>query len=242
MIAAGRAPGSEDARPDVLRIATYNIRALRDDAAAVRRVLSALRADVVCIQEAPRFLGWRRRCHRLAADVDLTMIAGGRRAAANLILASPDVVVHRHHELNFSKDRRLSLRGAALAEMTVRGHRVTVVGTHLDGVDEPRMRHIGELRQAIERFAPRGALVIGVDVNAEPGSPSWSQLTLGAVDAAAVASVGDPMTNQPRTPTRRIDALFVGPGLRVLSTRAVDSQDVNRASDHRPVVAELVPA
>ena len=49
-----------------LRVATYNIRALRDDGEAVVRVVRSLEADVVCIQEAPRFLFWRRRCHRLA--------------------------------------------------------------------------------------------------------------------------------------------------------------------------------
>ena len=40
----------------VLRVATYNIRALRDDRRAVVRVITALDADLVCVQEAPRFL------------------------------------------------------------------------------------------------------------------------------------------------------------------------------------------
>jgi endonuclease/exonuclease/phosphatase family metal-dependent hydrolase len=47
------------------------------------------------------------------------------------------------------------------------------------------------------------------------------------------------VADQPTAPTRRIDALFVGPGLQVASTRAVDSRDVTLASDHRPVIAEL---
>jgi endonuclease/exonuclease/phosphatase family metal-dependent hydrolase len=115
-----------------------------------------------------------------------------------------------------------------------------VIGTHLDGVDEPRLRHIEELGRVMDSFiAPGESFVVGADVNAEPGSPSWQRLTDCAVDAAAVASTGDPMTNQPRTPTRRIDALFVSRRVTVRSTRAVDSADVNVASDHRPVVAEV---
>jgi endonuclease/exonuclease/phosphatase family metal-dependent hydrolase len=223
-----------------LRVATYNIRALRDDGEAVVRVVRSLEADVVCIQEAPRFLFWRRRCHRLARACGLRVVAGGRAAAANLLLARPDVEVHRTREVKFSKDHGLSLRGAALAAISVRGFALTVVGTHLDGVDEPRLRHIEELRQVMDDFIPPGSpFVMGVDVNAEPGSASWARITDFAIDAAAMTSTGDPMTNQPLTPTRRIDALFIGGDMIIQSTHAVDCPDVNRASDHRPVVAVL---
>jgi len=39
-----------------------------------------------------------------------------------------------------------------------------------------------------------------------------------------------------------IDALFVGPGITVIQTTAIDSPDVRAASDHRPVVADLYVA
>jgi endonuclease/exonuclease/phosphatase family metal-dependent hydrolase len=223
-----------------LRIATYNIRSLRDDRAAVVRVIRALRADVICIQEAPRFLFWRRRCRWLADATALTIIGGGRSAAANLLLADPAAVIHQTRDVRFSKDFRLHQRGVAMAELTVRGVRLVVAGTHLDGVEQPRLRHIDELHGALDAFTPPGVpSVVAGDINDQPGSQAWERLTARGVDAAAVASIGDPMSNQPRTPTRRIDALFVGPGLHVISTQAVDSPDVNIASDHRPVVAEL---
>jgi endonuclease/exonuclease/phosphatase family metal-dependent hydrolase len=231
-------PVADDER--TFRVATYNIRSLRDDAAAVTRVLRSLQADVVCIQEAPRFLLWRTRCRQLARVAGMRVIGGGRAAAANLILADQAVEVHAVRNVKFSKDHRLSLRGAALVDVSIRGVRVTVVGTHLDGVDEPRLRHIDELFEVVSGFVePERPYVIGVDVNAEPGSESWARLTDRTVDAAAVASSGDPMTNQPLTPTRRIDGLFVNGDLSVRSTEAVDSADVKLASDHRPVVAEL---
>jgi endonuclease/exonuclease/phosphatase family metal-dependent hydrolase len=224
----------------VLRVATYNIRALRDDRRAVVRVITALDADLVCVQEAPRFLFWRHNCRQLAADCGLKVIGGGRAAAANLLLARPDVVVPTSRDVTFSKVRGLSSRGAALADVTARGVRLAVIGTHLDGEDQPRLVHIDELHQVIDNFVTPGArFVVGADVNAEPGSPSWTRLTERAADAAALASIGDTRTNQPLTPRRRIDALFVGPHLSVRSTQAIDSPDVNLASDHRPVLAEL---
>lgn len=225
-----------------IRIATYNVRGLRDDRQAVIRVLRSLAADVVCIQEAPRFLFWRHRCRRLARASGLRVIGGGRAARANLLLAGPEVTVSEVLSVKFTRDRGLSLRGAVLAHITVRTVEVMVVGTHLDGADAPRRRHIEELREVIASFRrPGEATVIGVDVNAEPDSASWHRLADDMTDAASVTADGDPMTNQPRTPTRRIDALFVSAELNVGSTRAIDSQDVNRASDHRPVLAELVP-
>jgi endonuclease/exonuclease/phosphatase family metal-dependent hydrolase len=47
------------------------------------------------------------------------------------------------------------------------------------------------------------------------------------------------MTATPKEPTRRIDAVFVSDGVPVLSCTALDTPDVLRASDHRPVVVDI---
>jgi endonuclease/exonuclease/phosphatase family metal-dependent hydrolase len=224
----------------LVRVVTYNIRSLRDDRNAVVRVISALQADVICLQEAPRLLFGPRRCRALADDLGLTEIAGGRSAAANLILGDRSTTVHATRTAIFRRYRRLDRRGVALADLSVRGSRLVVAGIHLSGVESERLEHIAELYAAIDGFAPPEIpVLVAGDVNDQPGSPTWAKLTAQGVDAAAVHSVGDPMTNQPRTPTRRIDALFAGAGLTVITTHAVDSADVNIASDHRPVVADL---
>ena len=204
------------------------------------RVLRNLNSDLVCIQEAPRFLFWRKTCQRLSADSGYRVIGGGRSAAANLLLGGTDAIVHRNRDVAFTKIRGLSARGAALADVSVRGIQLTLVGTHLDGEDRARLGHITELHQTMSDFiTPGDHFVIGVDVNAEPGSPSWDRLCERADDAAAIASSGDSRTNRTQNPHRRIDALFVSPTLVVESTQAVDSWDVVAASDHRPVVATL---
>jgi endonuclease/exonuclease/phosphatase family metal-dependent hydrolase len=227
-----------------VRIATYNIRSLRDDAAAVVRVIAALRADVVCVQEAPRFLFWRRRCDWLARRAGLRVIGGGRSAAANLLLAASPVVVVQTRDVLFSKDFGLHQRGLAMAEVTLNGTHLVVTGTHLDGSAGPRLRHIAELQRAVDSFSPPSVpTVVAGDINDIPGSPAWNVLTTRRSDAAAIRGIGDPLTNPARTPSRRIDAIFAGPPISVISCAAVASHDVVVASDHRPVVAELdVPA
>jgi endonuclease/exonuclease/phosphatase family metal-dependent hydrolase len=47
-----------------LRLLSYNVRSLRDDASAVARVIRAAEPDLVCIQEAPRLFRWRSPCYR----------------------------------------------------------------------------------------------------------------------------------------------------------------------------------
>ena len=219
---------------------TYNIRSLRDDAAAVARVIRAAEPDVVCIQEAPRFLFWRAKCAALARAAGMVIAGGGRDAGANLLLVAPDVDVVRTTSVLFTPDRGLHRRGAVLAVLAPGGQRVGVAGTHLDGVEEPRLRHIGELHEQADRLLPSGVpVLVAGDFNDQPGSPSWRALESRGVDAFAVAGVGNGMSSTPLRPTRRIDAVFVGAGAAVRRSEAVDSPDVRVASDHRPVIVDV---
>jgi endonuclease/exonuclease/phosphatase family metal-dependent hydrolase len=51
--------------------------------------------------------------------------------------------------------------------------------------------------------------------------------------------VGNGFTSNVRALTRRIDAIFPGPGIGVRSADVIDDSDVRIASDHLPVLAEL---
>jgi len=134
-------------------------------------------------------------------------------------------------------------RGVAMADLTIRGSRLVIAGFHLSGVETERLGHIDELHQAVDEFCPPSVpMMLAGDVNDEPGSATWIRLAARGVDAATVHSTGDVLTNRTESPTRRIDALFVGPGITVIQTTAIDSPDVRAASDHRPVVADLYVA
>lgn len=223
-----------------LRLLSYNIRALRDDAAAVPRVIRAAQADVVCIQEAPRFLRWRSKCAALARRSGLVVVSGGRASGANLVLSSLAVSVVATYDLHFTKDRRLHQRGTSLAVLSLGGHRFAVAGTHLDLVEAPRLRHVEELHRAIDDRVPADVpAVIAGDINDLPGTPVWSALAARGVDAFARAGVGDGYTYSATEPVRRIDGVFVDARIAVRAAEVLDTPDVRVASDHRPVLVEL---
>src|SRR5581483_8178736 len=111
---------------------TYNVRSMRDDDAALARVISSAAPDVVCVQEAPRFLRWRSTCAALARMSGLVVVGGGRPAGANLIMSTLGVDALSVHDIGFSTDPLLHRRGAALAVLRLRGTTFAVAGTHLD--------------------------------------------------------------------------------------------------------------
>ncbi|MGI8695419.1 MAG: endonuclease/exonuclease/phosphatase family protein [Mycobacteriales bacterium] len=224
-----------------LRVLSFNVRSLRDDGDAVVAVIRAARPHVVCIQEAPRFLRWRSRCAALARRSGLVVITGGRTAAGNLLLADLAVEVTHHQDLLLSHRVRTHRRGAAVAVCSLAGHRFGLVGTHLDLYAEDRRGHARELLDALPAagLGPDLPVVLGGDINETPGSPAWSILAAAFSDVAAALDADPQPTSTATDPRRRIDGIFADRRLVVRSVSVPGSDEVLRASDHRPVVAEL---
>src|ERR1700722_15875969 len=103
--------------PTELRVLSYNVRSLRDDAQAVSTVIRSCNPDVVCVQEAPRFLRWRSKCAALARESGLVVVTGGRPAGAMLLLAALQVRVLEVADVLLSRKRGLHQRGVALATL-----------------------------------------------------------------------------------------------------------------------------
>lgn len=223
-----------------LRVLTYNVRSMRDDRAALGRVIRSAEPDVVLVQESPRFLRWRSLCAQLARRSNLVVVSGGRYAGSNLILSTLAVDVISTADVLFTREPRLHRRGTAIAVLTKRGSRFAVAGTHLDLVDAPRLRHVDELEEAIVTHVPDDVpVIVAGDINDEPGSPAWAALTKHRADAFAVGGSGSALTAPAAAPRKTIDGIFVDPRITVRSAHVVDGPDVERASDHCPVLAEL---
>lgn len=211
------------------RVVTWNVRSLRDSASGVAAALRGLDADVVLVQEAPRLLGWRLSCRRLARRAGLRQVTGGRPAAGNLLLVSSRVEVSEAHSLLLPRRPGLHRRGAVLARLRVGGAAVTVLGTHLDLDPAARADSARRLRAMV---GDDTALVVGADVNEQAGEPAWQVLAAGLVDVGGELGPTFPA----RAPRRRIDALLVDPRLRVRGAHVAETGPV---SDHLPVVADL---
>jgi endonuclease/exonuclease/phosphatase family metal-dependent hydrolase len=224
-----------------LRVLTYNVRSLRDDAAAVAEVISAARPHVVCVQEAPRLFRWRSKCAALARRSGLVALTGGRPAAGNLLLCDVAVEAERVADALLSARPGLHRRGLALAVCRLSGTRFGVVGTHLDLEATARESHAHEL---LARLPALGVdadlpLVLAGDLNEEPGGAAWAALARGRRDAFAEAGVGDGRTFSVANRRRRIDAILADGAFAVHSCAVLDTPAVRRASDHFPVLAEL---
>jgi len=228
-----------------LRVLSYNIRSMRDDRAALVRVIRACAADLVCLQEVPRLAPtWRARRRALAARTGLT-VACGRRAAGLAVLAGRRVRLHHAEHHLLSRVPGLHRRGLALVVAEIAGARVIVADTHLDLDASARLAHTAELLALLKRARDRyeAPVVLCGDINEEPEGPSWNALTGFFTDAYAAAPRGPAATYSSRRPARRIDGIFTDPRIEVLGCGLppgpAPAADYPRASDHLPVLAEL---
>jgi endonuclease/exonuclease/phosphatase family metal-dependent hydrolase len=234
-----------------LRVLTYNVRGLRDDTAALARVVRAVDPDVVCVQEAPRLLRWRSRCAALARQCGLLYVAGGRTTGGTALLASLRVDVGTVAEIRLShppvtdriasRGRRWHQRGLTVARFTAGGHAVDVASVHLGLDAEQRRVHAQEVLRHLGRRGGTYAVLAG-DLNEVPGATAWRLLADRFVDATDASSAQAP-TFSARDPRRRIDAVLVDRELSVVRagvpTDLVSTADLEIASDHRPVLAVL---
>ncbi|MCW2681809.1 MAG: endonuclease/exonuclease/phosphatase [Frankiales bacterium] len=192
--------------------------------------LAELAPDVALVQEAPRLLGSRLANRRLARRAGLVRAVGGASAAGNLLLLSPRVRLVEAYAVRMPRRPRLHRRGVVLGVVELAGARLAVAGTHLDLDAAARLDSARRVRAALPDLHP---LVLGADVNEEPGGPAWRALAAGLVDAAADSGPTFPL----REPRRRIDVLLVDPRLEVADVRVPRPGPV---TDHLPVAVDLV--
>ena len=221
-----------------IRLLSYNIHGLRDDADAVSEVIRSLNPDVVCIQEAPRFMRWRSKRAAIARKAGLVVATADRPAGLMLMTSMRARIVTTHFTL-LSKRPQLHQRAVCAAVVDVAGMQWRIASVHLSLSGDERQAHLPELWSAVE-FGGGGPLVVAGDVNEEPHGPVWTALSTRLVDAWSVTGTGDGHTFNATSPHKRIDGIFVGSDVEVVECRAVDDlPGVKVASDHLPVLAVL---
>jgi endonuclease/exonuclease/phosphatase family metal-dependent hydrolase len=215
-----------------LAVLTYNVRGLRDDYAALQRVIRGSGARLVFVQEAPKIFRARARAADLARRCGMVVVAGPVGAAGNLLMSDVGVRVHRAGEVLLPPTAGQQRRGATVADLSLAGRRFTVLGTHLSLDRDERAR---QARTLLELLGPGPAVLAG-DLNEPPGGAVTATLSERLADAAG----GDETpTFSTRRPSRRIDYVFADPALAVTRYGVLDGPDVRAASDHFPVRVTL---
>ncbi|MBY8876537.1 endonuclease/exonuclease/phosphatase family protein [Actinacidiphila acidipaludis] len=242
-------PGSasESEGSAVVRVLSYNIRSLRDDRAALARVIRACAPDLVLIQEAPRFFRWQKAAVRLAEATGLVYVTGGATTTGPMILAGLRAHVERTEDSLMPRTPGLHRRGFATAVLRIGGARLAAVSTHLSL--SPAERY-DQAKLVLDRVRAMGEphVVLGGDFNEPPDRPGFGRIAAVLRDAHAVKPWGGEVTNT-RPPFQRIDAIFTTPSIEVLGCGVpqglpgVSDADLHAATDHLPVLAALrVPA
>ncbi|MGW0855790.1 endonuclease/exonuclease/phosphatase family protein [Streptomyces sp. NPDC002690] len=239
---------TEDDGSAVVRVLSYNIRSMRDDPAALARVIRACAPDLVFVQEAPRFFRWRKAAARLAAATDLVILSGGATAAGSLLLCSLRATVERTEDVLLPRTPGLHRRGFATAVVRIAGTRLGVVGCHLSLRPDERL---AQAKALLERVEAMGAehTVVGGDLNDVPPGGAFRLLAGRLQDAREVRPWGEEDTFPSDGPVRRVDAVLATGGIEVLGCGVpaglpgVAESDLRAATDHLPVLAALrVPA
>ncbi|MGW0201243.1 endonuclease/exonuclease/phosphatase family protein [Nonomuraea sp. NPDC003201] len=209
---------------------------------ALTRVIAAMRADVLCLQETPKVVRWRARREALAAAAGLRVATPGRVGGV-AVLAGPRVAVLHAESRALRAFAGLERRALALAVLEIEGVRLAVGSLHLDLNGPARVHHAAEAMALMERAATRfgATIVLGGDINEQAHQPAWRYLAGRLADCHAVAPKGDGLTFTAARPSVRIDGVFAAREARVVSCGGADAPiaDLAGASDHLPVVAEL---
>ncbi|MDQ1695064.1 MAG: hypothetical protein QOJ03_417 [Frankiaceae bacterium] len=220
-----------------LRLLSYNVRSLRDDAWAVSDVIRACAPDVVAVQEAPRFLRWRSKRAELARRSALLVATADRPGGLMLMTTLATTVVGTSFTL-LPKSPRLHQRAVCTADVELHGARWRVASIHFSLDRDERQRHLPAFRAAVG--SDSSPLVVAGDVNEGPKGAVWQALSEQWQDAYAVAPSGEGDTFSTHNRRKRIDGIFADRRVEVVECRVVDDvEGVTAASDHYPVLAVL---
>jgi endonuclease/exonuclease/phosphatase family metal-dependent hydrolase len=126
--------------------------------------------------------------------------------------------------------------GFAEVVVNVRGVHLHAYSTHLDYRSDPSVRVAQVADTLAIMAADSGPKILMGDMNAAPDAPELAPLHAAYSDIWPPSGVGPENTFPAIAPTERIDQILVSPQVTPLAAWVPDSL----ASDHRPVVAQLL--
>jgi len=238
-----------------LRVMTYNVHGCvgmdeRLDVRRIARVISQSQADVVAVQELDvrrARSGFRDQAEEIAwlLEMQCHFHPAWRLEEENYgdaILSRVPLRLVRAGELP-SKSERHEPRGAIWVEAELEaGSKVQIINTHLSIYPTERNLQAEALAQDWVRPSKEcGSTIVCGDFNAMPSSPSYRALNQMARDVQkyGARNKAAPTYFSPR-PLARIDHIFVTDDVGIDDAHVMDTRLARVASDHLPLVADLV--
>lgn len=230
---------------DSVRVATYNVHRWQGtngrsvpDVARAGFVISELDADVIALQEVLRPFEFEgddplgQLCDELDLHLAFAVTRRHRRGQlGNAILSRFPITAISVIDISHS---RIERRGALAAHVGHAGAGLGVVATHLSLVDRTRHRQVQTLLEHPQMNS--GASILMGDMNAWrkcKGSKELEQsLNLHH-------NVDWPSSFPSTRPMLALDRIYTR-GAEIVEVRQHDSPAARRASDHLPVVAEVM--
>jgi endonuclease/exonuclease/phosphatase family metal-dependent hydrolase len=226
------------------KVATYNIRKAvgldqKRDPARILSVLNEIDADIITLQEVDRRFGARVSALPLPlieAQTPWVPVPLNFRPQAigwhgNAIFVREGIVVHQAEPIDMPT---LEPRGAVMAELSVQGHPLRVIGVHLDLSGLWRRRQIKALLAYIDACPRHMPTVMMGDFN------QWSDR--GALSELAFHHhrlVQTPKSFHTSRPVARLDRIIVSHDIGVDAADCHISVLSKQASDHLPLWADL---
>lgn len=258
--AAPRLVPSEQGLQVALRVMTYNVHGCRgmDGIFAphrIARVIARERPDVICLQELDRVRtrsGGVDQVHRIAQRLQREYLFHavselGDGHFGNAILSSLPMRLIRAGGLPSATRAKqmLSLwdRGALHVALVVEGHEVHVINTHLSVFPAERTLQAEALigPDWIGEASKNFPLILAGDFNASPASRTMTRFVnhLRSV-AEASENARELRTWTGNVPLRRIDHVLVNDAVQVRGVYVPRSPLARVASDHMPLVTDLL--
>ncbi|HEY3316108.1 MAG TPA: endonuclease/exonuclease/phosphatase family protein [Bacillota bacterium] len=246
--AADAGPALTPARP--LKVMTFNIRHAQGDdgRVSVERIAEILRAsdaDVVGLQEVDRRMprsGWQDQVRQIAARLGYDYAFGrnlgiGPVGFGNAVLSRYPIITRQ----NLSLPGELEPRGALVITINLdRNHLITFADTHLGlSATDRQGGQVAAIVDDLQKLS--GPVILVGDFNDTAGAPEQAQLSGLLKDSYGAAEKRDGEGTFGVAAGRageRIDFVWLSGDLKPLTWSTVPAT----ASDHLPVVVEVVPA
>jgi endonuclease/exonuclease/phosphatase family metal-dependent hydrolase len=220
---------------------TYNVHGLGAGLDTVAGVIADVDPDIALLQECGSRSGVVRLAEALGMDADATHRPFSR--VRNAVLFRPPWRNHRRQVWDFERQGRALPRGFIAVNLRREDDELgpqqslTAVSTHLGLVPNERTAHARELTDFLA--GEESGVIVGGDLNESPDGSAATWLGERLFDVWPMAGEGPGLTFPTLAPSARIDYLFLSEGFEVIQAWVAGGPLVARASDHRPLVANL---